>query len=49
MSYFAEYIFGWGNSQTDYDAKILGQSDRAIALAADNLLAFATKSYYLGM
>ena len=49
MSYFAEYIYGWGNSQTDYDAKILGQSDRAIALAPDNLLAFATKSYYLGM
>ena len=48
-SYFAEFIFGWGNSQTDYDAKILGQSDRAIALAPDNLLAFATKSYYLGM
>ena len=34
-TYFIEYIFGWGNPGTDYDAKILGQADRAIALAPD--------------
>jgi adenylate cyclase len=32
-TYFREYLFRWGNSGTDYDAKILGQADRAIALA----------------
>ena len=32
-TYFEEYMFGYGNPVTDYDAKILGQADRAIALA----------------
>lgn len=33
----------------DYDAKILGQDDQAIALAPDNFRAYTTKSFYLGM
>ena len=28
FTYFIEYIFGYGNPGTDYDAKILGQADR---------------------
>jgi adenylate cyclase len=46
-TYLWEYIAGWGNSETDYDAKILGQVDRAIALAPDNAFAYIPKSYYL--
>jgi adenylate cyclase len=29
-AYMAEYAYGWTNPGTDYDAKILGQADRAI-------------------
>ena len=32
---------------TDYEAKILGQADRAIALAPDNVWAYNVKSLYL--
>ena len=31
-NYFYECLSGYGNPGTDYDAKILGQADRAIAL-----------------
>jgi adenylate cyclase len=34
-TYFTEFLFGWGKSETDYDAKILGLADHAIALAPD--------------
>ena len=37
MAYVFEYAFGWTNPETDYDAKILGQADRSIALARDNM------------
>jgi adenylate cyclase len=47
-TYFREYLFGWGNSGTDYDVKILGQADRAIALAPDYDLPYELKSFYLG-
>ncbi len=48
-TYFNEYMFGWGNTETDYDAKILGQVDRAIALARNHADAYVTKSEYLWM
>jgi hypothetical protein len=32
-TYVWEHLLGWGNPKTDYDAKILDQVDRAIALA----------------
>ena len=32
-TYLIEYSYGWANPETDYEAKILGQADRAIALA----------------
>ncbi len=47
FNYFLEYIFGYGNPGTDYDAKILGQADRAIALAPDYDLPYDAKSAYL--
>jgi adenylate cyclase len=46
---FYEYIFGYGNPGTDYDAKILGQLDRAIALAPDYDLPYGAKSAYLSL
>jgi len=48
-TYLFEHIFGWENSETDYDAKVLGQIDRTLALAPQYAYAYVTKSYYLGM
>ena len=47
-SYSSEY-FCWANPETDYDAKVIGQADRAIALAPDTMRAYWTKSVYLYM
>ena len=47
FAYFYEYLFGYGNPGTDYDAKIFGQADRAIALAPDYDLPYDAKSAYL--
>jgi adenylate cyclase len=46
-TYATEYAWGWTNSETDYDARILGQADRAIALDPDNVTAYMTKSWHL--
>jgi adenylate cyclase len=48
-TYLLECAFGWANPETDYEAKILGQADRAIALARGTLFAYSTKSVYLTM
>ena len=45
-TYLNERQFGI-NPETDYDAKILGPVDRAIALAPDALWAYYVKSVYL--
>jgi adenylate cyclase len=47
MTYVFEYAFGWGQPGTDYDARILGQADRALALDPNNVRAYAAKSFYL--
>jgi adenylate cyclase len=47
MTYLGEYLYGWTNPETDYDAKIVGQTDRAIALDPDNMRAHYVKSQYL--
>ncbi|MGH6979834.1 MAG: adenylate/guanylate cyclase domain-containing protein [Stellaceae bacterium] len=47
MTYVFEYAFAWGEAGAEYDAKILGQADRAIALAPNNVRAYAAKSFYL--
>ena len=46
---YAMSIFTWTNPQTDYDAKVIGQADRAIALAPDNMWAYSAKSAYLAL
>ena len=48
-TYWTERINGWETSGTDYDAKVLGPLDRAIALAPDYDYTYATKSGYLAM
>jgi adenylate cyclase len=45
-TYIAESMF-WKNPETDYEAKILGLADRAIALAPDSVQPYFTKSMYL--
>jgi adenylate cyclase len=45
-TYVHEYL-GWRNPETDYDAKILGSTDRAIALAPDTGWAYYVKCVYL--
>ncbi len=46
-TYFLDYIYDWITPETNYEAKILGQLDRAIALDPDNLWAYYVKSQYL--
>jgi adenylate cyclase len=46
-TYGIEYAFGSRNSETDYDAKILGQADRAIALDPNNTQAYVARGHYL--
>jgi adenylate cyclase len=47
LAYTLEFVFGSRKSETDYDIKILGTADRAIALARDNIQAYQAKSFYL--
>jgi adenylate cyclase len=47
-TYSIEYQY-WTKSETDYDAKILGQADRAVALVADTVWAYYAKTSYLGI
>ena len=46
-AYYVEYSRGWATAGTDYEAKILGQANRAIALAPGNVWAYYVKSGYL--
>ena len=48
-SYVLYYFFGLGDPGTDYEAKILGQADRAIALAPDSVYAYYIKANYLSL
>jgi adenylate cyclase len=49
LAYLDDYFFGWGDPGTDYEVKILGQANRAIALDPDNVRAFLAKGWYLGL
>jgi tetratricopeptide (TPR) repeat protein len=49
FTYNQENLNGWGNSGTDYEAKILGQLDRAIALAPDFVYSYVHKAGYLSI
>ena len=46
-TYMQENAYGWANPETDYDAKIVGQADRSLALERDNMTAYLAKSAYL--
>ena len=48
-AYFEEYFYGWTDPQTDYEAKVLGQADRAIALDPNNVGAYLAKGWYLSL
>jgi adenylate cyclase len=48
-TYFLDYFFGWGDSGTDYEAKVLGQANRVIALDPNNVAAYYVKADYLGL
>ena len=48
-TYFRDYFYGWGDPGTDYEAKVLGQANRAIALAPDNVRAYFVKAGYLSL
>ena len=45
-TYILESKF-WRNPETAYDGRIIGQVDRAIALAPDSVRPYGTKSWYL--
>ena len=49
LAYLDEYFYGWGDPGTDYEVKILGQANRAIALDPDNVRAFLAKGWHLGL
>ena len=46
-TYLAEKVNGWTSADVDYDAKILGQADRSIAIAPNDPDPYSTKSLYL--
>ena len=48
-TYVVDYYFQWGATGTDYDAKVVGQTDRAIALDPRNEYGYHEKSMYLNM
>jgi adenylate cyclase len=48
-THFMDYALGWQNPEIDYEAKVHGQADRAIALAHDNLWAYYVNVNYLAM
>ena len=45
-AYLLAYSRGWTTVGNHYEAKILGQANRAIALAPDNVWAYNVKSLY---
>jgi TolB-like protein/DNA-binding winged helix-turn-helix (wHTH) protein/Flp pilus assembly protein TadD len=48
-TYLRDYVFGWGDPETDYEAKVLGQANRAIALDPERIGAYQVKADYLSM
>ena len=46
-THFNDFLYGWSDAPTDYEAKVLGQANRAIALAPDNVRAYFVKALYL--
>ncbi len=49
VTYLIEYSYGWANPATDYEAKVLAQVDRAIALAPRTPWNYSAKVVWLSM
>jgi tetratricopeptide (TPR) repeat protein len=49
QTYVIDSIYGWGDAGTDYQDKVLGQANRAIALFPGNLRAYLAKGLYLSL
>jgi tetratricopeptide (TPR) repeat protein len=45
-TYYIDYYYGWGPDAIDYEAKILGQADRAISLDPNNMQAHYAKTMF---
>ena len=48
-TYMIDAVYGWTSPDVDYDAKIIGQADRSIAIAPDDPLPYYAKSLYLSV
>ncbi len=48
-AYLEEYFSAWTDPQTDYEANILGQANRAILLDPNNVRAYLSKGLYLSL
>ena len=48
-TYMNDFVYGWTNPDIDYDAKIIAQADRALALDPNNSWAHYAKSLYLNL
>jgi adenylate cyclase len=46
-TYLWEKFAGWGGADVDYDARVIGQADRSIAIAPNDPDPYAAKSTYL--
>jgi len=47
LTHMALLAFGEATAETNLDTKVIDQADRAIALAPDNMRAYAAKGFYL--
>ncbi len=48
-TYINDYLYGLGDPGTDYEAKALGQANRAIELDPDNVAGYYAKAWYLSL
>jgi adenylate cyclase len=46
-TYMIDKVYDWTSTDIDYDAKIIGQADRSIAIAPNDPLPYYAKSVYL--
>jgi hypothetical protein len=49
QTYAIDSAYGWGEAGIDYQAKVLGQVNRALALFPGNLRAYLAKGLYLSL
>jgi adenylate cyclase len=46
-TYMIDAVYGWTRTEIDYDAKIIGQADRSIAIDPNDPMPYYAKSLYL--